>query len=142
MRSRFDLQDLIDIEAPPIADARAGCGWSTVAGTSLAAETASFVLPVTMLSATIAGSALTVLDFYGPGAWFAEVSALDGGSHVHDASAYEPTHPNSRIDELLPCAYPPAPPRKDVSLKTALTMAYGVVLFALSALARPISANL
>ena len=34
---------------------------------------------------------VTVLDFYGPGAWFAEVSALDGGSHVHDASAYEPT---------------------------------------------------
>ncbi len=32
----------------------------------------------------------TVLDFYGPGVWFAEVSALDGLPRTHDATAEVP----------------------------------------------------
>lgn len=31
----------------------------------------------------------TVLDFYGPGSWFGEVSTLDDGPRGHDAEAYE-----------------------------------------------------
>ncbi|SFK37942.1 cAMP-binding domain of CRP or a regulatory subunit of cAMP-dependent protein kinases [Methylocapsa palsarum] len=31
----------------------------------------------------------TVLDYYGPGAWFGEVSAIDGLPRVHDARAHE-----------------------------------------------------
>lgn len=33
----------------------------------------------------------TVLDFYGPGAWFGEVAALHGLPHMHEAEAYVPT---------------------------------------------------
>ena len=32
-----------------------------------------------------------ILDFYGPGSWFGEVSALNGLSRGHDAEAYVPT---------------------------------------------------
>lgn len=32
----------------------------------------------------------TLLDFYGPGSWIGEVSALDGLPHGHDAEAHEP----------------------------------------------------
>ncbi len=32
----------------------------------------------------------TVLDFYGPGVWFGEVSMLDGLPRTHDAQAYDP----------------------------------------------------
>ena len=32
-----------------------------------------------------------VLDIYGPGVWFGEVSALDGLPRIHDANAYDAT---------------------------------------------------
>jgi CRP-like cAMP-binding protein len=47
----------------------------------------------------------TVLDFYGPGVWFGEVSALSQLPRGHDAAAYAPTSvihlPGPALEEML-----------------------------------------
>jgi CRP/FNR family transcriptional regulator, cyclic AMP receptor protein len=43
------------------------------------------------LSGISGQSRKTVLDFYGPGVWFGEVTALDGLPRTHDAEAYGST---------------------------------------------------
>ena len=43
------------------------------------------------ISGTMRDGREVVLDFYGPGVWFAEVSVLGGLPRSHDASAYEET---------------------------------------------------
>lgn len=52
----------------------------------------------------------TVLDFYGPGSWFGEVSMLDGMARTHDAEAHDATLllqlSSVDLEELL-AAHPP-----------------------------------